>query len=862
MKHPSRRRFLAASGVVAATPLAASVPSVTDSPPSTGRPIPLAPEPPLPFGVCRQLGSARFRDIDFKSTDFRFSADSRWVVGYDGKRCLGYEVATGARLEFLTPVETGWTLTHWLATTDGRLTAVVEKGDDVRLRRYDLPTGRPLPPVDVHGGTVPSVATDGRTLVIESQAGCWGVDVYSGQTVWACVPEARLVPFDTARRLTAAGLVLGEDAGEYAMKLMDVRTGRLVPLQPPGDGRHEVHLGWCSADGTRAVAHLIPQKGEKRWACAWNTATGKKVAAFEVEENDRILGPTADGKGVFMADGKAAELVVRALDGGKVTRRYGITDVAPARSAVSPDGKTLLLGYPDNPVVRVIDAATGRPLPQSPDPPGPLVRVFFPSRTVVAAAFRTAAKHHDYTLYHLGSGSGKRVIDPRAKNIPADERYSLDPVAAVHPDGRIIELGEVRLSVYDPATKTTCVAKGVPTAQRRFWLEGGIVGMTRSDELRTWNPTTGKSHALPLTWPKATEVTLHNCRPSADGRTVIVLAYCQDGRQLRSVMGRLDMTTGGFTTTELKEGGWGQPPAVSADGSRVVVRTDASHEPEELVEFDAEGGLVSPHFVAHDRDGRKGMLLITHATGPFDLSACGRTLVTQSARPTPDDNPGPPALEWWEVATGRLRASFPLTKALADLRCSPCGRFVGTVRSDTPLYLWDIYGETSDLKPLPPVREHAALWDELAAVDAARGFAAVRTLVQHPATAAEVLKAKLPPAVRPKAEWVAARIARLSDRDYHARVKAEKELAAAGDVLADDLKAAAEQGADTEEADDRLMRLVQKADRPADWLRQTRAVEVLEYAGGDGKKLLKALAGGAAGAWLTREAAAAVGRLA
>jgi hypothetical protein len=99
---------------------------------------------------------------------------------------------------------------------------------------------------------------------------------------------------------------------------------------------------------------------------------------------------------------------------------------------------------------------------------------------------------------------------------------------------------------------------------------------------------------------------------------------------------------------------------------------------------------------------------------------------------------------------------------------------------------------------------------------------------------------------------------RLGASDFATREAAERELTAVADVIAERLRAAADAGLDTEEADERLQRVVGRATTPTDWLRTVRAVEVLEYAGAAAGPLLARLA--EAAGFLGREASAAVKR--
>jgi len=249
------------------------------------------------------------------------------------------------------------------------------------------------------------------------------------------------------------------------------------------------------------------------------------------------------------------------------------------------------------------------------------------------------------------------------------------------------------------------------------------------------------------------------------------------------------------------------------------------------------------------------MFRVPNALPKCDLTACGRTLAVQRDDWTDDEGVRhSAAFELWEVATGQRRWSRPIDRAFDDLRASPCGRFVATARADQPVYLWDVFGEVSDPQPEPT--DGPRVWDALGSVDAEVAFRAVRLLVQHPTTAVRLLSAKLKPVEAPKRAWVDERIEQLSNSDFHTRQTAEKELTAHADVIADQLRAALDAGPTTEEAEERIQRIVGRATAPLDYTRTLRAVEVLEYAGEEAGPLLSRLANGAPG-FLAREATAA-----
>ena len=184
-------------------------------------------------------------------------------------------------------------------------------------------------------------------------------------------------------------------------------------------------------------------------------------------------------------------------------------------------------------------------------------------------------------------------------------------------------------------------------------------------------------------------------------------------------------------------------------------------------------------------------------------------------------------------------------------------RRIATTHRDAPIYLWDVFGETSD----PQAKPDAATW---AALDGTtdKAFTALRRLVQHPTAAVDLLSAKLTPAEPPKAEWVKARIDKLGSTDFRTRHTADLELSTVADRIVEPLRKAIATGADSPEADERLNRLLEKAEgMPRSAWRIVRAVEALEYCEGKAAvELLKTLAGGVDTAVLTKEARAAVKR--
>ncbi len=134
-------------------------------------------------------------------------------------------------------------------------------------------------------------------------------------------------------------------------------------------------------------------------------------------------------------------------------------------------------------------------------------------------------------------------------------------------------------------------------------------------------------------------------------------------------------------------------------------------------------------------------------------------------------------------------------------------------------------------------------------------------LYQSPSAAVDLLRGRLRPAHDPDAKRIEQLIVRLDDDEFEERERASRELeklgARAEDALRQTVKAAP-----SAEVQRRIGDLLKKlgTDGPsADYLRQTRALEVLEGIGtADARRILEDVAKGPSNARLTREAKASL----
>jgi hypothetical protein len=191
------------------------------------------------------------------------------------------------------------------------------------------------------------------------------------------------------------------------------------------------------------------------------------------------------------------------------------------------------------------------------------------------------------------------------------------------------------------------------------------------------------------------------------------------------------------------------------------------------------------------------------------------------------------------------------------------------------LRVWDITlpsrKEHSEAKPT--TRDLTLLWSDLADQDARRAYRALCTLTRWPDQAVATLQERLRPAPpttrttpRLTPQQIEQRVADLDSDEFSVRQKAAEELTRLGEPARPALEKflAGKPSLDARRrAEQVLARVVSWPVTSPERLRELRSVEVLErIATPDARRLLEQLKLGAADADLTREAKAALERLA
>jgi hypothetical protein len=195
----------------------------------------------------------------------------------------------------------------------------------------------------------------------------------------------------------------------------------------------------------------------------------------------------------------------------------------------------------------------------------------------------------------------------------------------------------------------------------------------------------------------------------------------------------------------------------------------------------------------------------------------------------------------------------------------PDGRRAFTALADGTALVWDL---APALRRQPRAEEPkeaqlTAWWADLAADDARRAYAAIWRLAGAPEATVLFLRQRLRASTEAEIKEVRRHIADLDSTRFATRERAIERLFQLGETAEPVLRHALEKNPSLETRRRIQLLLARLSQRPlsGEALRMLRALEVLEQAGPEGRRLLRELAGGVEEARLTREARTSLNRL-
>jgi RNA polymerase sigma factor (sigma-70 family) len=832
---------------------------------------------PLPPGAVARMGSSRLRHPTDRWGFYSFGT----VVSPDGKTLLtinhngfrAWNLGTG---QLLYPIRDEFGQCPAFSP-DGRWLAVAGKGV-IHLR--DPATGRKLRRIPATG-----------ELPRQPERLAFSAD---GRRLAAALHEGEILVFDTATGRQAGSLDV-QGTGELRS------TFGVYSLAFAPDGRTLLSLGW-DPDARLSICHwdLAKQRLLQRVVPAsprfsansalsqdgrlfadtsgrgpvtlWDTQTGQVRCNLQGDRNraDYGLSFSSDAKTLATAcaedDGRNASVSLWDTATGELRRRVRVprTRLLDLRH-LSPDGRLLLFTVRYGCGVRLWDLATGQEVLEQEAHASSVASLAFTQdgRSIVSGAVETVR------VWDARTGQQRQVMSPHS--------WFVNRVMA-RPDGR--------------------------TA-----VSGGMDGIVRVHDL-----TTGREVRRCLldrqpdaTTPRGNQILQLGLAP--DGRTAATLSTADKAACSRLHVWDLDS---GRTLVRRERAGRAEVATFSGD-ARVLV---SAREVQDLASPAPSGPPRTVVVVEEVATGRELLTLLQpdHFGNLLALTPDGQSLVTTTF-PSPDSRPdtqGPGTLRLWELATGRQRLAITSARggedhAFARLAVAPDGRTLATVRHDQTIQLWDLatgkellrcpchdapayclafsrdgkrlatghmdsailvwdVAAAYERRPRPDpaaARELESWWQDLAG-DAPQAHRAIWSLAGVPAQAVPFLRDRLRPAVAVPADEVQRLVQELDAPHFPRREEASRRLAEFGEEAEPTLRQALA-GKPSAEARQRLERIL-AGPRPVpspELLRSLRGLQVLEAIGDEpARRVLGRLAEGPPASRLTREARAAVDRLA
>jgi RNA polymerase sigma factor (sigma-70 family) len=780
---------------------------------------------PLPAGALARLGTVRFLHAGVVRS-VAFSPDQKTLASAgDDKMIRLWDVATGKELQrFLGHDNWVYAIAF---SPDGKMLASGSVDHTIRL--WDVMTGKESQQLDGHEKEVNCIAfsPDGKILASGSNDKTirfW--DVGTGRQLRQRVGnpgQVCVVCFSPDGRVLASG---SYDAGIH---LWDANSGK--ELQQLGQARGGVSGLAFSADG----ALLAAGDSNSLSASLWEVRTGKQL--LHLHNGKREFSQVAlSPDGTVLATG-GINGPVRLWDvaSAKELRRSGGYESGAWALAISPDGKMLATGSPDH-RVRLWQTSTGKQI--------------YPF------------EGHTCGLRVLGYGSDSKTL------ISA----GYDGTIGVWDVGSAKELH--RFAAYQTNLH---VALGYYPGRQT------LVSTDVDQKIRFWNLATGEEKQ----------------RFDSDAGSCAAFFVSPDGKALAAglkdrVIRLYDVRTGKEVRVLAGQQEHPDPAAFSPDGkwlAAVCFNKADGEMRSKLKVWNVETGAELPQFqgqrvslgstlafspdskmVAAEADEKVSLWEIVTGKKRINLDqgrANSVAFAPNASTIASGHSDGTICL--WEVATGKRICHLEGHQArVFSVAFSPDGRTLASGSEDATALIWDLAAQAKKPQPRPvslAPTELESLWNDLGDGEADKSFQAMCKLETGCRQTVSFLQVRLRPVGPVPKARILQLLAELDSDSFAVREKATQELEKLGELAIPAMHKALV-GTPSAEVQRRLERLLESARRAAllhspERLRSIRALEVLEQIGTpEAQEVLKALAKGVAGVWLTEEARAARERLA
>ncbi len=863
--------LLAASGLgayqvvaekFAQVPGAATPPSAVDRSEAQPAPSPRAPVDqlgdPLPPDVVTRMGTSRFWCGANGRTQVAFTPDGGTILAAHWVGVFVLDATTGKQFRHISTFAAKRIVDSMSVSPDGKYLALATNGWEDNAARgiqiWELATGQLVSECHAAGDQQYAgvrFSPDGKMLASYS---CQSKTIY----LWDPATRREIHRWPLALGFSGCftfspdskTLIVGD---LRTIHFWDTATGKEVR-------RVEDHPGGCiyrlflTHDGTVLATQALteePKVGEGHHqdnkVHLWDAATGNKLRHIEIvpDASTKRLSPAVDPSQVsyFQFSPDAKTLVTASGDGmlrawdvamGKERCRWD-TSGWISSFAFSPDGKKLASLGGDH-TVNLWDAVTGKELREHPSHRrGIDVLALSPDgRTLASAGW-----DRDVRLWDAPTGRAQHQLAAADRAVHA-LHFSADGSA-------LTTLGnDGKARIWETAT-------GKELRQFLAPVEARARPHVISPDGKTWASGSGSDLVI---WDAATGKKRQVC-VGHQGVVIGALGFSPDSGTLYSwsLLGRdrkvrlWDVVTGKM----LREFAAGDEAGVytgsfSANGKWFA----CGGMPQLLLLYDvATGTAVHRLEIPALRYG--------NARG-FAISPDSRTLAVGDEQGT---------IHLVELASGKFRQRLVGGHQgnINALLFAADGKRLVSGSTDTTALVWDLTGQlNASAKPISAADLNVC-WTDLAGEDAERAYQSIRRLAASPTTMIPYVSKQLQPAASVDARHVDGLIIDLASDQFTVRDQAFKELESLGELaIAACRKALA--GEPALEQRRRLEMLLEQQEQERrspslPRLRILRALEALEFAGTpQSRQLLQKLAGGAPEACVTREAKAALERLA
>lgn len=795
---------------------------------------------PLPAGAIARLGTLRLRHPRWVSS-VSFSPDGKTLVSGGQDRTIRFWELESGKLVRKIPAP------HWSRTDDlvlycpdGKTVASTSYGSGGAIRLWEASTGKPIRTfLETGGGSHKSLAfsKDGKLLAAAGLEFIFVWNIADGsEFVKFRLPNALVYSLS----LSAGGQLLCSGHSDGTVRFWDMAKGRelaeqrrTLSAEDLGRSTEVLYVDFSPDGGTVAVRgewgwlHLLDRTDKNRdRKIGKGTGRGQAVS---YDFNTAVLGGLQD-------------FSIWDIETGMLIRKIPVTGLGLSSFLLSGDA-TKLVTLTNSEAIRIWDTKTGTEILADRGHESVSAFVFSSDSKTLQVA-----DQHGIHLWDPKSGKKRRFVRPsyngRVKQFSPDGRWAS---GWAFPDGP----GGVD-AIWDPfragASKPLEIVP-IPTLFS-FSNDGHWAASIGFDRLGMWNLEQGRERhhlkILPQLFKTATQI-----------------AFTQDAKQVAVY----ENVPYGYVIHF-----WDVTRGQSLPG--IKRQEPKAKDPQLAQHIIADGMAFCPD----------GVTLMTLAKEPdiWDLPCKQKIYSLRGMRGGVHGALSP---------DGNLRAYYSSTIAGVNVRVlematgdqlcvleghedgprkavfSPDGRLLATAGYDSTVLVWDVLslpGLAEENRGAPlSTKELDKVWADLDHAQGTTGFRAVCRLALAPNESVPYLKARLRPAAAREGDRIRQWISELDNAQFKVRDAANKEL----DWLCVEAEFELRRALRTElsaESRQRIMTLLASIpDRPAPsgWLRQIRAVQVLDYAGtSEARTLLQTLAAGSGWSRQTRDAQAVLER--